>query len=289
MADQAESLRRMARATVRDIDGPNDARGRRIRGLAVASGKGGVGKTNTVGNLAYQLKAMGKRPLVFDADMGLGNIHILLGLSPRYNLQHVMSGEKRLEEVIITGPGGIEVLPAGSGQRAFSEMSGEEMLALTTELEALEDRYDIVLFDIGAGISANVMYFCSAADEVAVLTNSEPTAFADAYALMKVLSRDYDRKEFRLIVNSVKTGSEADMVHRRLEAVAHHFGLSIKIDLLGWIAADEAVGMSVREQKLFCQRYPNSRASQSLKRLADAVIATSGAAGVDWNKMFATP
>lgn len=284
MADQAESLRRMSRGA-RTLDHLSDARGRRIRGLAVASGKGGVGKTNTVANLAYQLAAMGKRPLVFDADMGLGNVHILLGLSPRYNLQHVINGEKRLEEVIVEGPGGIHVLPAGSGQRAFSELNGPEMLALTAELEALEDTYDIVLFDIGAGISANVMFFCSAADEVAVVTNSEPTSFADAYALMKVLSRDYDKREFRLIVNSVKSATEAETVHRRLEAVADRFGLNISIDMLGWIALDDAVSASVREQKLFSQRYPNSRATASIKRLAEAVL-TSTTAGLDWGRIF---
>ncbi|VAX17064.1 Flagellar synthesis regulator FleN, partial [hydrothermal vent metagenome] len=140
--DQAGSLRRMARGINGEIKA--GASYGKLRGLAVASGKGGVGKTNTVANLAYALKREGKRALVFDADMGLGNIHILLGVAPRYNLDSVLSGEKTLDEIILRGPGGIEILPASSGAREFSELTGEEKLALKTELEALEENYDFI-------------------------------------------------------------------------------------------------------------------------------------------------
>lgn len=284
--DQAGALRRMAKGyTTRRTP---DSRTGKLRGIAVASGKGGVGKTNTVANLAFSLKGMGKRVLVFDADMGLGNIHILLGLAPRYSLEHVISGEKSMDEIIIQGPGGIEVLPAGTGHRKYSELTGEEVLTLKTELEILEDRYDYILFDIGAGISSNVMYFCSAASEVAIVTSTEPTAFADAYAMMKVLSRDYDQREFKLIVNSVKSAAEAGTVRDRLDKVADRFGLNIRIDLLGHILYDETVPRAVREQRLFAERYPGAMASQCVGAIAKRLIRDGAPASLEWEKVFAS-
>ncbi len=283
MRDQADSLRQNSAGTGL---APSANKSGTIRGIAVASGKGGVGKTNTVANLAYILARQGKRTLVFDADMGLGNMHILMGLAPRYNIQHVMDGLKSMEDIILPGPGGFDVLPAGSGHRHYSELNGEEMLALKTELESLESKYDYILFDIGAGISANVMYFCSAASEIVVVTSTEPTSFADAYALIKVLARDYDKHEFRLIVNSAKTRQEANLVHSRLEMVADRFGLNTRIDMLGWVAMDDSVSKAVRSQKLFAQQYPNSRASVCIKDIADNILTSSAQASIDWEHVF---
>ncbi len=281
--DQAGSLRRMARG----INGKIKAGASygKLRGLAVASGKGGVGKTNTVANLAYALKREGKRALVFDADMGLGNIHILLGVAPRYNLDNVLSGEKTLDEIILHGPGGIEILPASSGAREFSELTGEEKLALKTELEALGENYDFILFDIGAGISSNVMYFCSAASEIAVITTAEPTAFADAYALIKVLSKNYDTHNFQLIVNNVKTSYEGENVKSRLEKVADRFGLDVRLDFLGHIPTDDSVSRAVRSQRLFIEAYPNSKAAEAIRRIASRlIISREPVESIGWEK-----
>jgi len=281
--DQAGSLRRMARGINGEIKA--GASYGKLRGLAVASGKGGVGKTNTVANLAYALKREGKRALVFDADMGLGNIHILLGVAPRYNLDSVLSGEKTLDEIILRGPGGIEILPASSGAREFSELTGEEKLALKTELEALEENYDFILFDIGAGISSNVMYFCSAASEIAVITTGEPTAFADAYALIKVLSRSYDTHNFQLIVNNVKTSYEGENVKSRLEKVADRFGLNVRLDFLGHIPTDDSVSRAVRSQRLFIEAYPNSKAAEAIRRIASRlIISRDPVESIGWEK-----
>ncbi len=283
--DQAGSLRRLARAGRQNA--PAKAGANSLRGIAVASGKGGVGKTNTVANLAYVLKAMGKRSLVFDADIGLGNIHILLGLAPRYNLEHVISGEKTMDEVIMRGPGGIEILPASTGQRQFSALDGEEKLTLKTELEALEEDYDFILFDIGAGISSNVMYFCSAASDVVVVTTPEPTAFADAYALIKILSRDYARHEFKIIVNNVKSAMQADNVCDRLEKVADRFGLDARIESLGYIFYDESAPKAVLAQRLFAEMYPGSKAGQCIRKIAKNLIKMSEPANIEWDKALA--
>jgi len=283
--DQAGSLRKVAASG--HAQHPPSGHGGKLRALAVASGKGGVGKTNIVANLAYTLNAMGKRALVFDADMGLGNVHILLGLTPKYNLEHVISGRKKMEDVVVKGPGGIEILPAGSGHRKYSELTGEEMLALKTELEVLESRYDFILFDIGAGISSNVMYFCSAASEVAVITSTEPTSFADAYAIMKVLSRDYDQHDFKLVVNNVKNAFDAANIHNRLERVAERFELNIRIDLLGHIPYDESVPKCVKEQRLFAEWYPNSPASQCVRKIAKKLTKAPSPTGVGWSRVFA--
>ncbi|MBI4666553.1 MAG: MinD/ParA family protein [Nitrospinae bacterium] len=284
--DQAAGLRRFVKSGGAANTAPAIGLGR-LRGLAVASGKGGVGKTNFVANLAYTLGVMGKRTLVFDADMGLGNVHILLGLAPRYNLQHVISGERTMEEALMRGPGGMAVLPAGSGHRKYSELNGEEMLTLKTELEALSSQFDYILFDIGAGISHNVMYFCSSAKEVAVITNTEPTAFADAYALMKVLSRDYDQRKFRLVVNSVAGRRDADIVHNRLEQVADRFNLNIQIDLMGYIMSDEMVLRSVREQRLFTEQFPSCKASECIRRIARTFVETSAPMEMGWDQLLA--
>jgi len=284
--DQAGALRRMTGPALNQPLPAAGSHSSRLRGLAVASGKGGVGKTNAVANIAYTMGKAGKRALVLDADMGLGNIHILLGLVPRYTLQHVIIGERTLSEVILRGPGGVDILPSGSGSRKYNDLNGEEMLALRTELEALESGYDYVFFDIGAGISSNVTYFCSAAEDVAIITSAEPTSFADAYALMKVLSRDYGKRDFQLIVNSVKKESEAIEVFKRLDQVSDRFGLDIRINYLGHIVHDVSVPKSVREQRLFAERYPDSPAAGCIGRIAARLMRTLEPREIGWGKIF---
>lgn len=268
--DQASTLRKMKAST-----GSNGKAERvddsRMRVIAVTSGKGGVGKTNIVTNLAYIFCKLGKKVFVFDADVGLANIDIILGLTPAYNLQHVFSGEKRISDILIEGPGGMRILPASSGVQELSELSHEQKLYLLSEFENLDETFDIFLIDTGAGISSNVMYFNMAAQEKIVVATPEPTSITDAYAIMKVMAIKYSENSFKLIVNEARDENEADALYRNLSAVAERF-LNISIDYLGYIVKDNHVPMAVRSQRPVVMVYPKSRASNCLLRLAKRII-----------------
>src|SRR3989337_4164928 len=158
-----------------------------VKVISVTSGKGGVGKTNVVVNLAYALTQIGKKVLILDADMGLGNIDVMLGLAPEYNLYHLINGEKSLSEVMTSGPGGMKILPAGSGIQELSELTANQKLNLLAALARIDNSIDVVLIDTAAGISGNVMYFNTAAQDIVVVASPQPTSITDAYALMKIL------------------------------------------------------------------------------------------------------
>jgi flagellar biosynthesis protein FlhG len=285
--DQAETLRKLAEQRKHSSVAVSAASPhQQIKGIAVASGKGGVGKTNLVANLAYRLCRQGKKVLILDADMGLGNIHILLGLAPKFTLQHVLEGIRPLKDIIVKGPGGIEVLPAGSGNMRFSELNIAEKVALKTELEAIQSDYDYILFDLSAGLTSNVTYFCSVVQGAIVVASPEPTSFADAYAVMKVLNREFDRKEFHLVVNSVKNRQEGLSVYQRLLKVADRFGLNIRIHFVGHIQTDENVGKAVRSQSLFAEKFPDSPASLCIEDIAHHILATRFEGPLEWDSIF---
>jgi flagellar biosynthesis protein FlhG len=286
--DQAKTLRNMVKITkeagVPVSKGKTESSA--ARGIAVASGKGGVGKTNLVANVAYTLTKLGKRVLIFDADVGLGNIHILLGLMPKYTLQHVLNLERKISDIIMEGPGGIKILPAGSGDKKYNELSNEEKKMLKAELESIENDFDFILFDIAAGISSNVMYFCIGAQEIIIISTPEHTSYADAYIIMKVLSRDYNRNSFRLVVNAVKSKEEGLDIFKRLSMVADKFQLNISLDYIGHILSDEHVIKSVREQRLFSERYPNSPASVCVRSITREIINSNTGHGLEWENIL---
>ena len=246
---------------------------RRVRGipvLAVTSGKGGVGKTNVVANLAVALARLGKRVLVLDADLGLGNLDVLLGLIPRYTLEHVLAGEKRLSDIAITGPGGIRILPASSGVQDLTHLTPPQQILLQQELEHLSSSIDLLLIDTGAGISSNVLFFASAAHEILVVASPEPTSITDAYALMKVLSHRYNETHFRLLVNMARNQREGLDVYRKMGLVADRF-LNISIDYVGFIPDDDYVPLSVCRQRPVIELYPQAPANLEFQRVADIV------------------
>jgi flagellar biosynthesis protein FlhG len=243
-----------------------------IRVISVTSGKGGVGKTSVVANLALALCRMNKRVLILDADLGLANMDVMLGLNPRYTIQNVLKREKRIEEVIVTAPGGFKLLPAASGIQELTELDNGERLFLLNELDSIQDRFDVLLIDTAAGISSNVMYFNFAAMEKVVVVTNEPTSLTDAYALIKVLNNKYHQKRFKVLVNSARSASEADRIYRNLGLVADQFLGSPSLDYLGWIPYDKMVPASIRQQQMVLQRYPDTPASKSFVSLAEKLM-----------------
>ena len=242
-----------------------------LRVLAVSSGKGGVGKTNIVANLAYALSKRGKKVLVVDADLGLNNIDILLGLASKKHIGHVLSGESNVEDIILQGPEGIHVLPAGDGLQELTQLETEKKMVLMDELDRVSRNYGYLIFDTGAGISQNVTFFCSAAHETILVATTEPTSLTDVYALMKVLHNKHSQKHFRLIVNSVASEREAQGVFRNLTAVTDRFLKGVSVEYLGHIFQDPNVPKAIRQQKAFLEIYPFSKFSGCINKLAEKI------------------
>lgn len=245
-----------------------------VKTIAVASGKGGVGKTNVTASLAIALKKLGKEVLIFDADLGLSNIDVLLHLAPRYNIQNILRGEMSLEDVIIEGPHGIKVLPASSGVQELTALDEFQRLSTIEAFEAYNSDIDILLIDTAAGISDNVAFFCVAAQETIVVTSPEPTSLTDAYALIKVLFTRYQEKEFSVLVNSVRNQDEALGVFKNLSSATEKF-LNISLDYLGYIPYDDSVRKAVRAQKAFIDIFPESSASRQIEVIAGKIMEPS--------------
>ncbi|MBZ0156351.1 MAG: MinD/ParA family protein [Alphaproteobacteria bacterium] len=239
--------------------------------IAVSSGKGGVGKTNFVANLALFYASLNKKVLVLDADLGLSNIDVLFGIAPRFNLKHVLMGEKRMKDIIATGPLGIMIFPASSGVRELTGLTESQRLKLLEELDNFDVPFDIFLIDTGAGISDNVLFFCSAAQETVVVVTPEPTSIADAYALIKVLSRDFGEKHFRILVNTARSEKEAFDTFRKLAIVADKF-LKLSVDYLGYLPMDQHVKDAIIAQKGFIAMYPNSAFSKKLAGIGKKML-----------------
>jgi len=274
--DQADTLRQMARNTrkgqqheVSQLDGASEQNG--IRVISVTSGKGGVGKSNVVSNLAIAMSAQGKKVLVIDADLGLGNLDVLLGLSPAFNLNHVLNGEKSISEILIDGPAGIKIIPAGSGVQEFTSLGQHEKLKLLDELDMLEEQFDVLIVDTEAGISENVTYFTVAAQEIIVVVTPEPTSITDVYALIKLLATRYSEHHFKVLVNMAKDSEDALEVFRKLANVAGRF-LDISLDYLGCVVKDEKVVEAVKRQKAVSELFPESDAAACFTTLAKRVI-----------------
>lgn len=288
--DQADTLRQLARNAKRAtqsaaVQQENGASQNGIRVISVTSGKGGVGKSNVVANLAMALADIGKKVLVIDADLGVGNLDVLLGLSPQYNLNHVLSGERSLPEIIVEVTPNIKLIPAGSGVQEYTSLGQHEKLKLLDELDMLEDEFDIMIIDTEAGISENVTYFTVAAQEIVVVVTPEPTSITDVYALIKLLATRYSEHHFKVLVNMARDSEDALEVFRKLANVAGRF-LDISLDYLGCVVRDEKLIEAVKRQKAVCELFPNSEAAGCFATLARRVIENSRQTRLKGNIQF---
>lgn len=287
--DQADTLRQMARTAKQNNNDATttgqmtDQQG--VRVISVTSGKGGVGKSNVVANLAMALAAQGKRVLIIDGDLGVGNLDVLLGLSPQYNLNDVLSGEKSLPEIIVEVTPSIKLIPAGSGVQEYTSLGQHEKLKLLDELDMLEEEFDIMIIDTEAGISENVTYFTVAAQEILVVVTPEPTSITDVYALIKLLATRYSEHHFKVLINMARDSEDALEVFRKLANVAGRF-LDISLDYLGCVVRDERLIDSVKKQKAVYELYPDSDASNCFTTLAKRVIENSRQTRLKGNIQF---
>jgi len=245
-----------------------------VRVISVSSGKGGVGKSNVVINLALAFDQMGLRVLIMDADLGLANIDVLLGLAPKYNLSHVLNGSKRIDEVLIRGPGRLKIMPASSGVQELTKLTDEQKLLLLEMFEGMETEIDILLVDTGAGISDAVLYFNLAAHEKIVVVTPEPTSLTDAYALIKVLYSKYGERYFRILVNQAPSEAAGKAIFAKISKVADHFLDGLSLDYLGAIPHDAMVTKAVLQQRALLEAFPDAVASRAFGVVADTIRKT---------------
>jgi flagellar biosynthesis protein FlhG len=244
------------------------ARPKPVRVLAVASGKGGVGKTNVSVNLATAFAQMGKKVMIMDADLGLANVDVMLGLQPKLNLSHVIKGESTLEEVLLDAPGGIKVIPASSGVQNMAELSPAEHAGLIRAFSELNTDVDVLIVDTAAGISDSVVSFSKAAQEIIVVVCDEPASITDAYALIKLLNRDHSVRRFRVLANMAHSEKEGRELFAKLVKVTERFLDDVVLDFLGSVPYDEYLRKAVKMQRPVVDAYPSSKISTAFKDIA---------------------
>lgn len=266
--------------------------------LSITSGKGGVGKTSLICNIAARFGQLGQEVLLIDADLGLANVDILMGVSPRATLEQLFRGDKSLEDILLPGPPGVTILPSGSGVKELTHLSDEQIMQLMTALDELDRHFDVLLIDTGAGIGKNVLDFNAAAQDVLVVTNPEPTAITDAYAIIKVLARDHGVRRFQLIVNSVRQPKQGVEVYRTITTVADKHMTDVPgldIQYLGHVVYDENVSRAVLDRRLLIEGRPESPAALCVADLVDRLAeraperAPSGNMQFFWKRLLSQP
>jgi len=238
-----------------------------VQVIAVTGGKGGVGKTSVAVNLAAALAAAERKVVLLDGDLGLANVDVFLGLSPRYTLAHVLSGERTLDEIMLATPHGFHIVPAASGIARLANLDAAAHLALVQSFSALAARLDVLIVDTAAGIAHGVTQFSQAAQQVLVVICDEPASLTDAYALVKVLSRHHGVRRFRVLANMVRSVGAGEDLFRRFERVTGRF-LEVTLDFVGEIPDDEYLRRAVRGQRPVTEAYPSSPAARAFKKLA---------------------
>ncbi len=264
MADQAQPLREIKDTVEEKLPAPAGG-GNKI--IAVTSGKGGVGKSNIAINLGIALTRFGHRVLVVDADMGLANIDLLLGIAPKHNLSHVISGAKTLEEIIITGPSGVRVAPASSHGRMADGVDFDKRNAVIKAIRNSAEKADTALIDTGGGLADGIVEFLLLADEILLVTTPEPTSMMDSYGALRILAREREETTVKLLVNMAQDQADAQHVSETMKLITRQF-FNLKIEDLGWVGYDPNVTKAVRRQQPFTLLYPSTRASRDINRIA---------------------
>ncbi len=246
-----------------------EATGPAVQVIAVSGGKGGTGKSSVAVNLATAFAQAGRQAMLLDGDLGLANVDVLLGLTPRYTLEHVLRGERPLEEVILKTSAGVRVVPAASGVARMAALTADEQAGIVQAFSTLPGPPDVLIIDTAAGISPSVLQFCQAAQQVLVVMRDEPTSLTDTYALIKVLSRNHALRHFHIVANMTRDPDSGPSVFRRLQRVTDRY-LDVLLEYAGEIPEDRLLQKAVQAQRSVMEMYPGCPAAQAIKRLAQA-------------------
>jgi flagellar biosynthesis protein FlhG len=238
-----------------------------VQVIAVTGGKGGTGKSSVAVNLATALTQAGRRALLLDGDLGLANVDVLLGLTPRYTLEHVLRGERTLEEVIVQSSAGVRVVPAASGVARMAALSRTEQAGIIQAFAALAEPLEILIIDTAAGLCESVLQFCQSAQQVLLVLRDEPAALTDTYALIKVLSRERGISQFRVLANMMRERGQGELLFRRLQRVTDRY-LEVVLHYAGEIPEDVSLHRSVQSQRAVIELFPTCPAAQAFRTLA---------------------
>ncbi len=256
MVDQADKLRKMVAKKSK----------KNYRAIAVTSGKGGVGKTNIVVNVAYLLSSIGKKVVVFDADLGLANVDILLGLKSKYSLIDIIKNGKKMKEIMIDYDKSFKIIPAGSGIEEIANINEPVFSKIQNELNDVIKDTDVLLIDTGAGISNKVTYFLKSSDEIIVVATPEPTSIADAYAMIKIMVTNYKKENIKIFINMAKNEAEAETIYKNLNKICRQF-LKKEFKNIGYALIDKNLPASVKQQKVLSKINKNSNFTVAMKKL----------------------
>lgn len=264
--DQADKLRTVSQYNETTIKSSS------LRIITVTSGKGGVGKTNTTANIAIQLSRLGKRVIILDADLGLANIELILGVVPKYTLEDIIKGRKSIEEVLTPGPLGIQFISGGSGVNELVKITDYQLSLFIQNISKLEELADIILIDTGAGLSNSVMTFVRAVNEIIIVTTPEPTAIMDAYSLIKVIKNDGGEiPKINVVMNRVDDKIESVEAFNKLSRVSIKF-LNIELESLGFVPYDPYLVKSVKRQEPVMILYPKAASSKSFQHIGNRLL-----------------
>lgn len=248
---------------------------KQMRVISVTSGKGGVGKSSIVANLALSFAAQGRKVLLLDGDFGLANLDIMLDLKPRYTIHDVLRGDKTVKDLLVSVSSHVDVLPSASGVLDVGSLGIEDKTKILDVINDIQKNYDLLLIDTGAGIGDDVTWLNSTAGDIVVVLTPEPTSMADAYALIKVLNQKHKIKDFKVLVNQSKNEQEGLRVYQQITAVADKF-LNVSIDYVGSVFWDEMWTHAIRQRRPLVSAFPDSNTAKNFQRVADTIERASG-------------